>query len=97
VVNPQRLFGLLQQEEVEAVLVGGVAMIAQRVPHDTNDIDLCYSHDPDNLARLVRALTPLHPRKRGLTDRQPEIVVLSAVQPAFPGTPTIPDGTSTGR
>jgi hypothetical protein len=72
-------------------------MIAQRVPHDTNDIDLCHSRDPGCLTRLLRVPMPLQPRKRGLSDRQPEIVALSAVQPAFLGTPTIPDGTSTGR
>lgn len=41
-IDLQRLLRLLAQEEVEAVLVGGAAMILQNVTHFTNDIDVCY-------------------------------------------------------
>jgi len=71
-IDPRHLFDLLNQEKVNAVLVGGVAMIAQGVTHYTNDIDLCYRRDHDNMEALARALIPLHPRLRveGLTDEQ---------------------------
>jgi len=72
VINPQRLFERLAQEDVEIVLVGGVAMIAHGIPHVTNDIDLCYRRDPGNMDRLIRAIASLNPRLRveGLTDDQ---------------------------
>lgn len=71
-LDPRQLFRLLHEEEVAAVLVGGVALIVQGVTHFTNDIDLCYRRDDENVERLVRALTPVHPRLRveGLSDEQ---------------------------
>jgi len=62
----------LTHEQVEVVLIGGFAAVALGVPYVTQDIDLCYSPDPANIARLSRALTPLHPRLRvqGLTDEE---------------------------
>ncbi len=71
-IGSQRLFRLLDQEKVAAVLVGGAAMILQGVTHFTNDIDVCYWRDRDNLERLARAMLPLNPRLRveGLTDAE---------------------------
>ncbi len=71
-IDPRRLLRLLAHEEVEAVLVGGAAMILQKVTHFTNDIDVCYWRDRDNLERLARAMLPLNPRLRveGLTDAE---------------------------
>jgi hypothetical protein len=62
----------LTDEQVEVVLIGGFAAVALGVPYVTQDIDLCYNPDPANIARLSRALTPLHPRLRvqGLTDEE---------------------------
>lgn len=47
-------------------------MVAHGMPHVTNDVDLCYRRDRDNIERLVRALEPLNPRLRveNLTDEQ---------------------------
>ncbi len=75
-LNPLHLFRLLAQEEVEVVLVGGVAMIVQGVTHDTNDIDLCYRRTAANMERLVRAILPLNPRLRveGLTDDEARLL-----------------------
>jgi len=71
-LDPRQLFRLLHEEEVAAVLVGGVAMIVQGVTHFTNDIDLCYRRDEQNMECLERALAPVHPRLRveGLSDEQ---------------------------
>jgi hypothetical protein len=75
-LNPLHLFRLLTQEEVEVVLVGGVAMIVQGVTHDTNDIDLCYRRTVANMERLVLAILPLNPRLRveGLTDAEARLL-----------------------
>ena len=71
-MNAELVFHLLEKEQVEAVLVGGLAAVAHGAVYMTNDIDLCYNPAPSNLTRLVRALEPIHPRLRvgGMTDDQ---------------------------
>lgn len=66
------LFQRFVDEQVDVVIVGGLAAVALGVPYVTNDVDLCYRSDPGNIARLARALAPLHPRLRveSLTDDQ---------------------------
>ena len=58
---PQHVFHLFAREEVEAVLIGGLAAVLLGVPIVTGDMDFCYDPAPPNLSRLVRALAPLHP------------------------------------
>ncbi len=58
---PHSIFERFYNERVEAVLIGGLAAVLLGVPIITNDIDFCYNPSPDNTARLVRALAPLHP------------------------------------
>jgi hypothetical protein len=72
-MDPERVVRLLGQEGVDAVLIGGLAAVAQGVSNViTNDMDFCYDPTPTNLSRLVRALAPLHPRLRvaRLTDEE---------------------------
>ena len=52
-------------EQVEFVVVGGVALIARGAPRTTEDIDICYRRDEGNLNRLARALSPFRPYLRG--------------------------------
>ena len=68
---PQHVFHLFAREEVEAVLIGGLAAVLLGVPIVTGDMDFCYDPAPPNLSRLVRALAPLHPwlRVARLADR----------------------------
>jgi hypothetical protein len=61
---PQHVFQLFAREEVEAVLIGGLAAVLLGVPIVTGDMDFCYDPALPNLSRLVRALAPLHPRLR---------------------------------
>ena len=37
----------------------------------TNDLDICYSRDRNNLTKLALALVPYHPRPRGFPDGLP--------------------------
>jgi hypothetical protein len=69
---PQHVFHLFAREEVEAVLIGGLAAVLLGVPIVTGDMDFCYDPAPPNLSRLVRALAPLHPwlRVARLTDEE---------------------------
>lgn len=62
---PQALESLARHE-VEFVVVGGVAMNLHGSAHVTFDLDVCYSRRRENLARIVSALAPYHPRPRGL-------------------------------
>jgi hypothetical protein len=47
---------------VEFAIIGGWSAIMHGSAHLTNDLDLCYSRNQDNLRRLALALAPYHPR-----------------------------------
>ena len=55
----EALLGVLTRHEVLFVLIGGAAIQSHGRRHDTLDIDLAPSTDPDNLARLAAALNEL--------------------------------------
>ena len=59
------LLGVLSRAKVDFILVGGVAATAHGSPRATQDIDVVYSRKPDNLERLVQALTQYNPYLRG--------------------------------
>ncbi len=46
-------------------------MVALGSDHITKDIDIVYARDPENLAALVAALAPQHPRLRGVPEGLP--------------------------
>jgi hypothetical protein len=51
--------------EVEFILVGGVAATVHGASRLTQDLDIVYSRKPENIVRLVKALTPFNPYPRG--------------------------------
>lgn len=59
------LFGALAGSGVRYVLVGGVAATLHGSARLTQDVDIVYARDAENLARLARALAPLQPYLRG--------------------------------
>jgi hypothetical protein len=59
------LLHALHAQDVEFILVGGVAAVAHGSVRLTQDIDICYARDDANLARLCRALEPFAPYLRG--------------------------------
>jgi len=63
-IDPRRLLEALAGEKVDFVIVGGVALVLHGSTRVTRDLDVCYSRSPENLARLARALAPLHPTLR---------------------------------
>lgn len=73
---PELLFQRLHKERASVVIIGGFAAVALGVAYATQDIDICYDPDPENAARIVRALAPLHPRLRvqGLTDIEASVL-----------------------
>ncbi|HEX7256049.1 MAG TPA: hypothetical protein VF236_09000 [Gaiellaceae bacterium] len=63
-LDPQRLISTLVDHDVEFIVVGAIAAIAQGGPLMTEDVDITPSRDPVNLERLAAALTKLDARLR---------------------------------
>ncbi|MBI2840379.1 MAG: hypothetical protein HYX75_18840 [Acidobacteria bacterium] len=59
------LIQALVDADVDFIIVGGVATVAHGSSRLTQDLDIIYSREPANLARLVKALTPYDPYLRG--------------------------------
>lgn len=62
--SPRLLFEQLLAAEVDWVLVGRLAEIAQGAPLLADQVEVCFRPDPENVARLSAALAPLRPRLR---------------------------------
>ena len=60
-----RLLRVLAESGTDFILVGGIAAAAHGAIRATSDVDVVYSRDPENIARLVAALAPLKPYLRG--------------------------------
>jgi predicted nucleotidyltransferase len=63
--DSRRIITLLNENSVEYVVIGGVAMVAHGSAHATFDLDLCYRRTAENIDRLSSVLKPFHPRLRG--------------------------------
>jgi hypothetical protein len=57
---------------VDFVVIGGVAVVVQASPRFTNDLDICYAPDSENLDRLGTVLTALDAKLRGV-DQGPAV------------------------
>jgi hypothetical protein len=57
--------GLLTGAGVRFIIVGGAAATAHGAARLTQDLDLVYARDADNVRRLTQALAPYHPYLRG--------------------------------
>lgn len=66
-----RLIGVLSDERVDFVLIGGVALVLHGSSRVTRDLDLCYSRESANLERLAKALRPVRPTLRGAPPELP--------------------------
>lgn len=67
----QKLVDALVGERVRFVIIGGVALNLQGHARNTEDFDVCYARDRDNIDALARALGPLHPTLRGAPPELP--------------------------
>jgi hypothetical protein len=68
----------LSAEGVRFVLVGGLAAQAHGSPSITNDLDICYVRDGENLQALARVLARIAAIRRGLPDDAPRMPPLDA-------------------
>ncbi len=66
--NLAELTRRLIEARVEFVLVGGFAAIAHGVLRATRDVDICCRFSEDNLMRIQRAVSDLHPVHRPRMD-----------------------------
>jgi len=65
VTDFRALIAALSEAEVRFVLVGGVAATLHGSARLTQDVDIVYARDAENLGRIARALAPLQPYLRG--------------------------------
>lgn len=56
---------VLVKHHVRFVVIGGIAANLRGSTTLTQDIDVCYARDGENLSRLAKALKELHARLRG--------------------------------
>lgn len=63
--QPEAVIRLLGRHQVRWVLIGGLAAITHGAPIITQDVDVCYARDDENLERLATALTEVHAELRG--------------------------------
>ena len=62
---------ILSERGVNFVVIGGYAATLHGSAYLTRDLDICYERTPENMERLVRALSPYRPRLRGAPEGLP--------------------------
>ncbi len=67
----ERCLNVLLDGGVEFVIIGGMAMYAHGSAQLTRDLDICYERSRENIERLAAALSPCHPRLRGVREEVP--------------------------
>jgi len=70
----RELLARLADNGVRFSVIGGVALVARGVQRATEDLDIAYARDRENLARLAAALGPIHPRLRGVPEGLPFVL-----------------------
>jgi hypothetical protein len=68
--QPEQIIGALARNQVEYILIGGLAAVAWQSPYSTRDVDICPDRRGPNLSRLANALIELAAKR--VTDLEPE-------------------------
>lgn len=63
--SPVDLLRALREQQVDFIVIGGVAGVAHGSPTVTRDLDICYERSRDNYQLLAQALRSLHATLRG--------------------------------
>lgn len=74
IFNPIEAFKVLRANEVDFLVIGGMAATLWGSPSVTRDLDICYSCDEGNLKRLASALAEMKASLRGAPDGVPFIL-----------------------
>lgn len=78
--RPTRLLRRLVEGDVDFVVIGGVAVIAQASSRLTKDLDICYSRDPANLNALGAMLVAAGAKLRGVDEELPFVADTRTLQ-----------------
>jgi predicted nucleotidyltransferase len=82
VIKIESAIETLVKNNVEFVIVGGIAITAHGSAYITKDLDFCYSRNKENLKKIVSALAPFKPRPRGFPENLPYIFDETTLQNA---------------
>lgn len=69
--DPIAAIRALERHRVRFIIIGGFAGRLWGSPSLTNDLDICYARERENLVRLAAALGQLKARLRGVGERVP--------------------------
>src|SRR5436853_4130792 len=69
--NFEAALKVLAEADVNFIIVGAYAAVAQGSAQVTQDLDICYERTAQNLKRLAAALAPYHPRLRAAPEGLP--------------------------
>lgn len=58
----EKLLNILLDSSVQFVVIGGIAALAHGASTPTQDLDIAAPLTPENLQRLLEALSPYHPK-----------------------------------
>jgi hypothetical protein len=72
--DPLGALQTLVAQGVKFVVIGGIAGRLWGSPSVTNDLDICYARDPENLEALAGALSHLQARLRGAPEGVPFVL-----------------------
>ena len=67
----EKILKLLKDADVDFIVIGGVAMVAQGSAHVTFDIDFCYRRTKENIGKLCAVLAPFNIKLRGAPSELP--------------------------
>ncbi len=76
--DPAELLRRLSAAGVRFVIVGGLAAQSHGSPSSTDDLDICYARDLDNLRALAGVLADVTAIRRGLSADAPTLPPLDA-------------------
>jgi hypothetical protein len=74
------ILSALDDQKVDFVIVGAVALVLHGSSRVTRDLDVCYARERANLERIVRALKPFAPTLRGAPTDLPFALDLPTLQ-----------------
>ncbi len=80
VFDPEGVMRVLAEHDVRFVLIGGLAAAVHGYPGITQDLDVCYARDAENLERLTAALRDLRARLRGVDEDVPFALDVRALE-----------------
>ena len=70
-IDVEKAIVAMATNDVEFVVIGGIALAIHSAAYVTYDIDFAYSRSKDNLAKIATALAPFRPRLRGIPKELP--------------------------